>query len=1141
MKFIADLHIHSHFSRATAKNLDIENIYIAAQLKGITVVATGDFTHPGWFAEIKEKLVPAEEGLFKLKDEIADKCDRKIPLACRGTVRFMLVSEISSIYKKDNKTRKIHNLVFFPALDLAEKFNSKLDKIGNIKSDGRPILGLDARNLLEILLNTSDEAFLIPAHIWTPWFSLFGSKSGFDSIEECFEDLSAYIFAVETGLSSDPAMNRQVSGLDGLTLVSNSDAHSPLKLGREANIFNTELAFKSIKSALETGSPNRFLGTFEFYPEEGKYHLDGHRKCDIRLWPEETRKLNGICSVCNKPLTLGVLYRVEELADRPEGIKPARNHPFYSIIPLVEVLSEVLRVGPGSKKVMGNYHTLLEKLGPEFNILNKLNIKTIEKAGGPLLGEAIARMRRNDVDILPGYDGEFGTIKIFNQNEREKLLAQKTLFTVPALGPPTKKKPHPKKIRSQKTRPETKTIIKKTTPTPQKKTDKIDRSNLGDLNPEQRQAVEHQGGPLMIIAGPGTGKTFTLTQRIARLVLVKGVLPQNILAVTFTNKAAKEMQHRLAQLTGSLKPPPFIGTFHGLCFKLLKEHYKKQYTIIDDHDRKSILLDAIKLVERSGMRVAVQPQGLLDGIIAAKQLIIDPQEDLGVVAGSEKQTLAAVYKTYQKLLSIQGLCDYEDLIFKTAKLFRNNQLFIKKYQDLFRFIFVDEYQDLNYGQYCIVTSLAPPAEAGQNVFVIGDPDQSIYGFRGSDIKHFKKFIKDYPDAAVIKLLQNYRSAQTILDASYQVITAGKNDSSAARISSRGTGAKHINIVETASERAEAVAVGKAIEQSVGGTGFHSLDFGHVTAQHQTTARSFSDFAVLFRTAAQGNVFADVFEKAGIPCQVVNRDNVLIKSCAAEWISLLKTIEGSGSLADLERVAKPKGSGVSKKSMEIFKQWCYQNSHTLTAAMFNARRFPVQGMSTARQIRLNGFLDTLEAIKKQSEGMSLEKKLLFLAQETRPVEALPGDAEKREVLNHLIEIAQTCDDEAEFLATTALQTDTDLYTHQVEKVALMTMHAAKGLEFPVVFIVGCEDGFVPLRQPGTGRVDLEEERRLFYVAMTRAKEQLYLTFAGKRRIYGKQEKRTPSPFVADIEARLRTHAVSAAKTPPKKGPSQLKLF
>jgi DNA helicase-2/ATP-dependent DNA helicase PcrA len=414
-------------------------------------------------------------------------------------------------------------------------------------------------------------------------------------------------------------------------------------------------------------------------------------------------------------------------------------------------------------------------------------------------------------------------------------------------------------------------------------------------------------------------------------------------------------------------------------------------------------------------------------------------------------------------------------------------------------------------------------------------------FTGSDTKLFKKFIKDYPDTAVIKLLQNYRSTQTILDASYQVVTARKNDSSASRVYSRGAGAKQINIIETASERAEAVAVGKTIEQSVGGTGFHSLDFGHVTEQRQTATRSFADFAVLFRTAAQGIVFSEVFEKAGIPYQAVSRDNVFIKSCAAEWISLLKIIEGSGSLADLERVAKPKGSGVSKQSMEIFKQWCYQHGHTMAAALFNTRRFPVQGMSTARQIRLNGFLDTLETIKKQTEGMSLEKKLLFLAQEIRPAEALPDDAEKLEVLNHLMEIAQTCDDQSEFLAMTALQTDTDLYAHRVEKVALMTMHAANGLEFPVVFIAGCEDGLVPFRRPEIDRVDLEEERRLFYVAMTRAKEHLYLTCAGKRRIYGKQEKRTISPFVDEIEARLRKHAKPAQKTQKKKGPSQLKLF
>ena len=334
MTFLADFHIHSRFSRATSKTLDLEHLHIAAQCKGVAVVGTGDATHPGWFAEIKEKLIPAEPGMFKLKDEISRLCDQEVPKSCRRKVRFMLVSEISNIYKKNNKTRKNHNLVFLSDLNQAENFNSKLDKIGNIKSDGRPILGLDARDLLEILLETSEKGFLIPAHIWTPWFSLLGSKSGFDSIEECFEDLSSYIFAVETGLSSDPAMNWRVSFLDGLTLVSNSDAHSPLKLGREANIFNTRLSYSSIKKTIKKGDPESFIGTYEFYPEEGKYHIDGHRKCNISFWPEQTRNHNGICPVCGKPLTLGVLYRVEELSDRLSGETPEKNLPFFNIIPL---------------------------------------------------------------------------------------------------------------------------------------------------------------------------------------------------------------------------------------------------------------------------------------------------------------------------------------------------------------------------------------------------------------------------------------------------------------------------------------------------------------------------------------------------------------------------------------------------------------------------------------------------------------------------------------------------------------------------------------------------------------------------------------------------------------------------------------
>ena len=420
MKFIADLHVHSRFSRATSKNLDLEHLYVSAQLKGITVVATGDITHPEWFKEISEILEPAEPGLYRLKKNIEKNCDEQVPLSCRSNVRFVLNAEISSIYKKMGKNRKNHNLVFLPDLAVAESFNRKLARIGNIISDGRPILGLDARNLLEILLETSDQAFLVPAHIWTPWFSLLGSKSGFDSIKECFDDISSYIFAVETGLSSNPAMNWRVSFLDGLTLMSNSDAHSPDKLGREANIFNTDLSYYDMKKALQYRDSRTFLGTYEFYPEEGKYYFDGHRNCSIRFSPEMTLSYGGKCPLCNKPLTIGVLNRVEELCDRKEGEKPQNTSPFYSIIPLKEILSEIYKVGSSSQKVMQHYQHSLHVLGSELAILGSITLSDIELAGIPMLKEAVKRMREGNIHIVQGYDGEFGKIQIFTEIEKKQ-------------------------------------------------------------------------------------------------------------------------------------------------------------------------------------------------------------------------------------------------------------------------------------------------------------------------------------------------------------------------------------------------------------------------------------------------------------------------------------------------------------------------------------------------------------------------------------------------------------------------------------------------------------------------------------------------------------------------------------------------
>jgi uncharacterized protein (TIGR00375 family) len=425
MHFIADLHIHSRYSRATSANMNIESLWKWAQLKGITVVGAGDFTHPKWFVEMKEKLEPIGANLFKLKDNFKT---NDIPDSCRSEVYFMLTAEISCIYSKMGKTRKIHNLIFAPDFSVASRINSLLSRIGNLSSDGRPILGLDAKHLLKIVLDTSPDAVLVPAHAWTPHFSVFGAESGFDSLLECFEELTPHIHSIETGLSSDPPMNWRLSTLDLITLISNSDAHSPSKLGREANIFSTEISYGAMTNAIRTRKG--FIGTIEFFPEEGKYHYDGHRSCGITFSPKETIKNNYLCPVCGRRVTIGVMHRVERLADRPYGFKPKNAPIYHSLIPLSEILAETLKVGTNTKTVESQYFKLLRSLGNEFRILTESPLADIEKAGPPSLAEAISKMRSGKVHISPGFDGEYGKIKIFEEVKRNKeIKGQKTLFS----------------------------------------------------------------------------------------------------------------------------------------------------------------------------------------------------------------------------------------------------------------------------------------------------------------------------------------------------------------------------------------------------------------------------------------------------------------------------------------------------------------------------------------------------------------------------------------------------------------------------------------------------------------------------------------------------------------------------------------
>jgi len=410
MQIIADLHIHSKYSRATSKDMEVDTLAHWAELKGINLLATADFTHPTYFAELKEKLKPLGNGLFVLKKD-------KSPESVKG-VHFILSTEVNNIYHQGGKLRKIHSIIFAPGFEITEKINQRLSKLGNLSSDGRPVFTFTAKELAKIIFNISQECLIVPAHAWTPWFSIFGANSGFDSVEECFEEYSKNIFSIETGLSSDPSMNWRLSRLDKMTLISNSDAHSPLKIGREANVFDCEMSYYQIIDAIKKKDKKKFLFTIEFFPQEGKYHFDGHRNCGVLSSPEESKKNKNLCPVCHRKLTVGVMSRVEELSDRPEGFTPSNAIPYKNLIPLIEIIAAALNQGVETKAVENEYKRLIQTFGNEFKILLDLPISELSGKAPAKIVEGIKKTREGDVKIVPGYDGVYGKISIFGQEEK---------------------------------------------------------------------------------------------------------------------------------------------------------------------------------------------------------------------------------------------------------------------------------------------------------------------------------------------------------------------------------------------------------------------------------------------------------------------------------------------------------------------------------------------------------------------------------------------------------------------------------------------------------------------------------------------------------------------------------------------------
>ncbi|MDR1278115.1 MAG: UvrD-helicase domain-containing protein, partial [Treponema sp.] len=1092
MRIIADLHIHSRFSRATSSRLNPAYLDRWARIKGINLLGTGDCTHPRWLAELREQMDDGEEGLYILKKSVRKDFDagpareEGLPGIRGGAdaeepVRFVLTGEISTIYKKGDTTRKIHHLIVLPDFRAAAAFQTKLERVGNISSDGRPILGIDSHDLLALLLDTDDRALLIPAHIWTPWFSALGARSGFDSIEACYGDLAAHIPAVETGLSSNPPMNWALSSLDRFSIISNSDAHSPDKLGREATIFDMDRSYSSLAAALwrNGGTGAGIVETIEFFPQEGKYHYDGHRKCGYYGSPQETAESNGLCPVCGKPLTRGVMGRVLELADRlvdesapcPPGSGKTKRRPYHSLIPLREMLGELLETGAASKKVSAAYNSLIEQAGSEFSLLMDMAPREIEGLScpnipGELLAAAVERMRSAQVFIEPGYDGEYGVIRVFPRGKKILTGKEGALFPdmpreeAGAESPPGEGKKSPQG--------------KKQTIPPAAPVGTEDSSGKVFIpNGEQEQVISFGGSHALIIAGPGTGKTAVLAARIARLI-GEGADPAAILAMSFTVKAAEELRERIAKTAGAdAAGKVTAATFHSLCASILREQpantgVPQNFRILDDARRTALLAELCGELPKN-RRINVRALG--DYIETRKRFLLLPgedkpnldlgglsglAEDLGLPPGDQEKE--GLYGLYRIRLRAGGELDFDDLVAGTVRLFASRKEILSRYQARFRYLFADEYQDINFAQYVLLRLLAGGPEglgpfhpdpkiktirghaaladpqntldvsrAGSGVsggacsppapspipgppilWVIGDPNQAIYGFRGSDKRFIDRFLTDYPDAARFRLARSFRCAAPIIKAAGRLVDE----------TLEGTGTA-VSLFRSSypTEKSEAEGIARVISRLIGGASFFALDSG--VADGAGELAGLRDCAILLRTISLAPPLVKALGDHGIPFELTGEIPWWEEDPVKSLIELLRNIhEGTGSRGKAELKNNDDGN-------QNFKD----NVLSLGPVFSVADKSPVEALRSAWDFMIqNG--------------------------------TAPASKGKEDVLERLFSLASMYGDLPSFMDTLAISAPEGLRDLPSEGVRIMTIHASKGLEFDFVFAAALEEGLLP---------------------------------------------------------------------------------
>ena len=870
-------------------------------------------------------------------------------------------------------------------------------------------------------------------------------------------------------------MNWRVSSLDRFRLVSNSDAHSPEKLGREVCVFDTELDYFALRRALETG--DGYEGTLEFFPEEGKYHLDGHRNCDVRLSPNETRGRGGLCPVCGKPLTVGVMHRVEDLADRPEETAPpATAGAMQSLIPLPEILSEIHQVGPKSRQVARHYESLLGRLGPELPLLNAVPLEDLRPASSSLVAEAVSRLRRQQVVREAGFDGVYGKIRLFEDAELRRYTLGASLFgeeraspgpvvadrageSAAAEGPaaeeepaaarsPNRRQPAKAPSPSLAALPETPALRGRRGPaaaSPDRSAARPPVRARPRPAPSGRDhlgaAAHRRGAPAPERPGPSPTASHTSSRAAA---------PPRPSASRSPSPGGRP--GRCGSALRTLLPDEWedvpVHTFHSFGLSVLREHrnatgLQRGFRIASEAERVQLLRDALDVSERKA-------RAHLAAISRARRTAAPP-------AGDDEA--GEVEEAYRGQMELRSWIDFDDLVIRAADVLGSDPAVRSEQRRRHPFVSMDEYQDVDAQQVRLVRQLAPP---DGNVCAIGDPDQAIYRFRGADVRFFSEFERDFPGTRVVRLTRNYRSDRNIVALSSQVIAPS------------GSGPRSVPVLEEApqlvvlheapTEKAEAEFIVRSLEETLGGHSFFSIDSGRST-ESEGRDLSFSDFAVLYRTEAQAAPLAEALARSGMPFEARSHRRLL--------------------------------------------------DHPGVAGLVDALLLETSETGTV--------WERLEALSPAAGGKAT--------------------AEERAARELLKPIADACGDDTDrFLAELALGTEVDAWDPRADRVSLLTLHAAKGLEFEVVFIAGCEDGLIPLKWGKPDPADLEEERRLFYVGVTRARTKLYLTRAKKRLARGKVREQAPSPYLADIEERLLERRRLRLPEREAKGPDpQLDLF